>query len=100
MKVLITGATGFVGSQILRKLESENFEVSGTSKTGKTDSLPNIFKADITDPEVLKILSENFYDTIIHSAGLAHQFGNIAKDSFEKVNVAGTKNIAELAVKV
>jgi len=100
MKVLVTGATGFVGSEILKKLESENFEVYGTSKTGKIDSLPDIIKADVTNFESLKNLSENFYDAIIHSAGLAHQFGNIEKESFEKVNVDGTKNVAELAVKV
>lgn len=99
MNILVTGATGFVGGEILKKLNSENFEVYGTSQNGSSDSSQNIIKADITDSETLKNLSGNTYDAVIHSAGLAHQFGNIDKELFEKVNVVGTKNIAEFAVK-
>lgn len=99
MKVLVTGATGFVGGEILKKLHTDDFEVVGTSKSGAKDNRLKVFKADITDFESLtENLIEDF-DAVIHSAGLAHQFGNIDKSFFENVNITGAKNIADLAVR-
>lgn len=103
MRVLVTGATGFVGSEIVKKLIAENFEAVGTSKTGSGNFFESveIVKADITDEISLKeIFSNEKFDAVIHSAGLAHQFGDIEREQFEKVNVSGTKNIAELAVRL
>lgn len=100
MKVLVTGATGFVGGEILKKLHSDGFEVSGISKNGANESEVKIVKADITDFENLSANLNEDFDAVIHSAGLAHQFGNIDKALFENVNVTGTKNVAELAVRV
>lgn len=99
MKVLITGATGFVGGEILQKLYSDGFEVLGTSKSGAKNNDRKIIKADITDFENLTKNLTNDFDAVIHSAGLAHQFGNIDRSFFENVNVKGTKNIADLAVR-
>lgn len=101
MKVLVTGATGFVGGEIVKKLVSENFEVVGTSKTGSSDNVEfiEIVKADITNAiELKETFRDGKFDAVIHSAGLAHQFGNTTKEQFEKVNVQGTKNVSELAV--
>lgn len=100
MKVLVTGATGFVGGEILKNLHRNGYDTFGTSKTGANENDPKIIKADITDFEDLQANVTEKFDAIIHSAGLAHQFGHIEKVLFEKVNVEGTKNISELAVRV
>jgi nucleoside-diphosphate-sugar epimerase len=103
MKVLLTGATGFVGKEIAFELIKENFEVFclGGLKAKNTDGLPNFRQADITDFESLRNLEEpENFDVIIHSAGLAHQFGKVKKEDFWKINVEGTKNIARLGVKL
>lgn len=100
MKVLVTGATGFIGSEILKKLSEDKFEVAGTSKNGSKDSSLNIIKADISNIESdINKFTGNF-DAVIHCAGLAHQFGNIKKELFDHINITGTKNVAELAVKL
>lgn len=99
MKVLVTGATGFVGGEILRNLYGNGFDVLGTSKSGVKEGKPKIIKADVTDFEKLKANLDEDFDAVIHSAGLAHQFGNVEKSLFEKVNIDGTKNVAELAVR-
>lgn len=108
MKVIVTGARGFVGSEIVRKLLETNNNVFGIGKTKQLktaglvdDGSNNYFTSDITDNKNLKELEklENI-DAVVHSAGLAHQFGDIGKEKFYKVNVLGTKNITELAVKI
>jgi nucleoside-diphosphate-sugar epimerase len=101
MRVLITGATGFIGGEIASKLSSEKFEVVGLSRNNSEQKTEfKILQADITnEEEVGRIALGESFDAVIHCAGLAHQFGIVEKERFENVNVKGTRNILELAVK-
>ncbi len=101
MRIIVTGATGFVGTEIVGKLTAKNHDVYqiGFSKVEPQTSGGNVFKVDITDlNSVLELKRLKEIDVIIHSAGLAHQFGKIEKEKFWKTNIDGTKNILELAV--
>ncbi len=98
---MVTGATGFIGREIVSKLKSENFEIVGVSRHfgGQTSEF-RILCADITDRDgIFKLAEEGRFDAVVHCAGLAHQFGRVEKERFENINVVGTKNVAELAVK-
>jgi GlcNAc-P-P-Und epimerase len=101
MRVLVTGAAGFVGRAIVSELLEKNIEVFclGNSKSENKYNLPNFLRGDIRNFESLQHLSnlENI-DTVIHSAGLAHQFGKTDERDFREINVEGTKNIAQIAV--
>jgi nucleoside-diphosphate-sugar epimerase len=92
MKILVTGASGFLGQAIVEEFLSNDVEVVGVSKTS------GHFQADITVEESLDKLSnlENI-DAVIHSAGLAHQFGKTPRENFFEVNVKGTENVLKLA---
>jgi len=102
MKILVTGASGLVGGAIVKEFLRYGFEVYALSKSNskidKFGEIKNFFKADITEYQNLAAIAklENI-DVIIHSAGLAHQFGNRAEREFWKVNVLGTENVARLA---
>lgn len=101
MKILITGATGFVGREIVSELLDGNFEVYQIGNSNVNSRFPqtDFFKTDITDYEdVCRLQSLKEVDAVVHSAGLAHQFGSIKKEKFQKTNVEGTKNILELAI--
>ena len=108
MRIIVTGANGFIGREIVSELLKYDNFVFGIGRTKKLQ-LNSSFKAesynfiisDITEKRSLKNLEklENI-DAIIHCAGLAHQFGEIEKEKFSRVNVSGTKNIVELAVKL
>lgn len=107
MKVLVTGATGFIGSEIVAELSKNKIEVIqlGSSKSKLKDVTKdrpaNFFARDITNYENLAEIEKiGNIDALVHTAGLAHQFGEIEKAKFEAVNVAGTKNAARLAVKL
>lgn len=107
MKVLVTGANGFIGQEIVRELNRNKIEViqlGGTKSKIDNSTEPisgNFYSADISNYENLRQL-EHLADiyAVIHSAGLAHQFGKIEKAEFEAVNVNGTENVARLAVKL
>jgi nucleoside-diphosphate-sugar epimerase len=92
MKVLVTGSTGFLGQAIVNEFLSNGVEVVGVSKSSGQ------FKADITVEKSLDKLSdlENI-DAVIHSAGLAHQFGKTLREKFFEVNVKGAENVLKLA---
>lgn len=96
MKVLVTGATGFLGREIVKELLANDFEVLGISRTSSANI--NCVQIDITvESEVEKLKRFDDIDAIIHCAGLAHQFGKTSRDDFIKVNVKGTENIVKLA---
>ena len=104
MKILITGASGFIGREIVRVFSKTNFELiclssRNASKNRDDFETDNFFRADITDVDSLEVLSEiKQIDVVIHAAGLAHQSKGEPKEEFWRVNVAGTENICNLAV--
>lgn len=106
MRVLVTGGTGFLGKEIVRLLVENNFEVLCLATKKSVDSfidnqLLSFLEADISSTEQLdKINSIENIDVLIHCAGLAHQFGKINPERFYEVNVTGSKNVAEFAVKL
>lgn len=98
MKVLITGANGFIGREIVAELSANCEIIKLAGKNSKSDDYLNIDITNKTEVESLANL-ENI-DALIHTAGLAHQFGEKAREDFFKVNVVGTENICNLAVKL
>ena len=102
--ILVTGANGFIGSQVCQKLIEKKYNILGLVR--KTSSLhflknvpiPLIF-ADISNFKNLMgaVKSIKKIDWIIHIAGLASDWGNY--QTFYKANVLGTMNILNLAKK-
>lgn len=95
MGILVTGATGFLGRAVVEELIKNGEEVYTTGKSAAAD-LPNYFSADISFDLKIPGRLENI-ETIIHTAGLAHQFQGASKNEFRRVNVEGTKNAAKSA---
>lgn len=93
MRVLVTGAKGQLGSDLLCELSKRNIESVGI----------DIDDLDITDADATKRVIENInndakIDAIIHCA--AYTAVDAAEDNealVTKINVEGTKNIAEVA---
>ncbi|MCF7874423.1 MAG: SDR family NAD(P)-dependent oxidoreductase [Candidatus Omnitrophica bacterium] len=101
--VLITGATGFIGRHLVRRMVALNhYSIVVISRfPKKAERLTNtgaiIVKADITKKEDLRELTKFPVDIIIHCAALVE---SKKKKMLDKVNIAGTENICKLAVEL
>lgn len=104
--VLVTGATGFVGRFLCKRLLAEGFRVRGTLRESGTPSS----LVDGVDPVMVEHLSTDTpwshamagVDTIIHLAARVHIMDDPSTDplaEFRKVNVAGTARLAGEAAK-
>lgn len=94
MRVLVTGAKGQLGSDVVNELNSRKYETIGV----------DIEEMDITDPEsVNKVVVKANPDVVIHCAAwtavdTAEDRDNIS--IVRSVNVEGTKNIANVCKKL
>jgi nucleoside-diphosphate-sugar epimerase len=98
--VLVTGANGFLGREILSRLLASGISVCATDLDAAS-SVSDIVvyrKADITSPEELKPVLKNA-TTVIHVAGLAHIFSLEVNsvEKFRQINEIGTANVASAA---
>ncbi len=97
MKVLITGAAGFVGRHLAADLKAHGHEIilTGLFEETLSDFGP-VIKLDITDrDECKKVLSRHMPDAIVHLAGLAHTAShNSDPNLLYQINVSGAVNMA------
>ena len=98
MKVLITGANGFLGSWLTKRLLAEGHDVSAlvrkNSDLSELDGLkPNFVYGDVTDLESLKTNFQN-QEAVFHLAGVV-AYKKSQRPLMDQVNVQGTANVAE-----
>ncbi len=99
MKILVTGANGFIGSNVVKRLLNEGCEVNvlvrkTSDLTFLKDLTVNYFYGDITEYNSIEPAVKGC-DKVIHVAGLAADWGPYEK--FEKINFKGTVNTAKAA---
>jgi len=107
-KVLVTGADGFIGSNLTEKLVSQGHEVLALSQYNSfnnwgwledLDRLDQVevLTGDIRDPHYCKHITQGV-DTIFHLAALiAIPYSYVAPDSYVDTNIKGTLNICQAA---
>jgi dihydroflavonol-4-reductase len=96
MKVLVTGATGFLGGWLVRRLLDEGLEVRiikrPNSSLEELEGLKlDIVPGDVTDAESLSAAAMGV-DSVFHLAGLI-AYSRSQRIAMEKVNVGGTANV-------
>jgi nucleoside-diphosphate-sugar epimerase len=92
--LLVTGGTGFVGSNLIREIGKTREDIRILSKDFEMAKgmYPKfeIFKGDITRKETLSGVSKDV-DTVIHLAGTVSY--SKPRDEIFRINVKGTKNV-------
>lgn len=97
MKTLITGATGFLGGALTRRLKSMGWDVTALGRNpSKLDQLESEgirpLRLDIKNKNEL-IAAFKEQEIIFHCAALPSPWGNFEK--FYQANVIGTRNVVE-----
>lgn len=103
MRVLVTGATGFIGRHVVARLRAEGKTVRAlvrtTSKDWKVERLVDLgcemAEGDVTDIGSLRIAMRDV-DAVVHTAAIV-RFGKVDADLMHQVNVVGTENVMRAA---
>lgn len=103
MKLLVTGANGFLGSWLTRALINQGHDVkillrphSDVSELAGLKYSTTL--GDVTDPKSLEKAFQDGVEGVFHLAGvIAYKKQDRAK--MEQVNVIGTRNVLEAAIK-
>jgi nucleoside-diphosphate-sugar epimerase len=82
MKILLTGSSGFLGSNLYDYLNKNNYDLETLNRSNGTY---------ICDLSKNSIQIESKYDLVIHTAGLAHVDENSSKHL--DINIIGTINL-------
>ncbi|MDR1926835.1 MAG: SDR family NAD(P)-dependent oxidoreductase [Endomicrobium sp.] len=100
LKVLVTGASGFVGSHIVETLLKTNYRViCAVRKTSNLRWIKNLalecIYGDLNDKGFLEANVKGI-DVIVHCAGIVRA---MAREEYFKANVENTKNLCEAILK-
>ncbi len=101
MKIFITGASGFIGTHVVKRLAGSGHElcclVRKSSNLSKLEELDNSFvTGDITDPTSL-LKGMKGCDCVLNIAA-AYSLWEPNKQIYTDVNIEGTRNVMECAL--
>lgn len=95
-RVLVTGATGFIGRRLVESLLHKGYVVSVLARSRDRvvpSSAVDVIEADITRPEGLKGIGRNV-DIVIHCAALLGKWG-VNEHELRDANVNGVVNLLQ-----
>lgn len=102
MKILVTGATGFIGRSLISGLVIKNFDIIATVRENCRILFSDIKQVNIASLSATTDWSIVLKDVnvVVHLAARVHVMNEITVDplaEFRKVNTAGTLNLAQQA---
>ena len=96
MKILITGASGFIGSFIVEEALNRGFEIwaavrKSSSKAFLQDERIHFIELNLSsEAELKQQLKDIQFDYVVHAAGVTKC---LHKEDFFRINTEGTKNL-------
>jgi len=96
-KILVTGASGFVGGAVVHELLARGYKVRGTGRKPRPEGFPGEAEYESTDLCDLQRLPPLLVNctAIVHVAAKAGVWGS--QESFRRPNVEATRNLLEHA---
>jgi len=103
MKILITGASGFIGSFIVEEALKRGFETwaairKSSSKEWLQDERIRFIELNLSSKaQLVEQLRGQDFDYVVHAAGVTKCLN---KADFHRINTEGTKNLVEALIEV
>ena len=103
MKILITGASGFIGSFIIEEALKRGFETwaairKSSSKEWLQDERIRFIELNLSSKaQLVEQLRGQDFDYVVHAAGVTKCLN---KADFHRINTEGTKNLVEALIEV
>lgn len=104
MRVAVSGANGFIGQALARKLASNGHQVLAYTQRSevltKTASIIPVVAPDLCLHADWQLSSEQGIDVLVHCAARVHLMSDISADpliEFRRINVDGTASLARQA---
>src|SRR5688572_14260259 len=98
MKLLITGGSGFIGTNLIEVLESKGYDICNVDiKDPLVAGQRSYFtRCDIMDPPALQAVFQRFQpDAVLHLAAQASIYPTADLDKFYAPNTVGTQNVLD-----
>ena len=101
MKILITGASGFIGSFIVEEALRQGFETwaavrNSSSREYLQDERIHFIELNLSSKEqLMEQLKPHQFDYVVHAAGVTKCLN---KNDFHRINTEGTKNLADALI--
>ena len=103
MKILVTGASGFIGSFIVEEALRRGFDTwaavrGSSSKAYLQDERINFIELNLSSKvQLVEQLRGMTFDYVVHAAGVTKC---LDKQDFFRINTEGTKNLVDALVEV
>ena len=103
MKILVTGASGFIGSFIVEEALNRGFETwaavrKSSSRKYLQDERTHFIELNLSSKEQLaEQLRDCDFDYVVHAAGVTKCLN---KADFQRINTEGTKNLVDALLEV
>src|SRR6185369_11694039 len=100
MRVLVTGASGFIGRALVHEFVAQGHWVRAAMRV-PADIFPRTVEvvavSDLANPIEWRPLIREI-DSVVHLAGIAHTGAGVAETAYDRVNRAATAALASAAV--
>ena len=96
MKILITGASGFIGSFIVEEALRRGFDTwaavrSSSSRQFLTDERIHFIELDLSsEQQMIQQIGSHHFDYVVHAAGVTKC---LDKEDFYRINTEGTQHL-------
>ena len=97
MKILITGANGFIGTHLCHELSNRNLGFRATARNANENNYVDFVSCDLETTESLDQLMDGC-DMVVHLAGRAHVTSDDSKEKYRVANEFVTQRLANAAV--
>ncbi|TGK19060.1 SDR family oxidoreductase [Leptospira stimsonii] len=114
--ILITGAFGFIGKAVLRKIflnadrpnrvigldilsESPDLIQSLRDEIGEFPEYFEYKKMDVRSPEIENVLKNNHITSVVHLASIMNPIGKMSRETQHDIDIGGTKNLLDACLK-